>query len=226
MNKFKIVIAVPVYNENIRAVKTINQILQQTKNKIIIIDDGSRDQTFKLLAANFKNNKQIRLHQNVINLGKGESMTIALELSWKEGADAVIFLDGDGQHDPKFIPQFEKLIKQSAMVFGYRELKKDVPLIRKWGNYLAKKLVQLLFNIKRRDLLCGYFAITKKIYPAIEWHSKHYGVETEIATKVGKLKLDFKEIKVNTTYIDKYKGVNLLDALKILFKIPEWYFFS
>lgn len=225
MNK-KIIIAIPVFNENKRAIETISQTLQHTKNQIIVVDDGSSDNTFALLEKKFKNNKQIILHQNVINLGKGEAMKIAVKLAWHFKAKAIIFLDGDCQHDPAFIPQFEQKILKHNLVFGYRELKQDVPLVRKLGNITARKLVERLFKIKRKDLLCGYFAFTKKVYPLIKWHSKHYGVETEIATKVGKLGLNFSEIKINTTYIDKYKGVNLFDAFKILLRIPGWYFFK
>ncbi|MCK9273417.1 hypothetical protein M0P65_07820, partial [Candidatus Gracilibacteria bacterium] len=51
-----------------------------------------------------------------------------------------------------------------------------------------------------------------------------YGIETEMAIKVGKNNIPFKEIRIDTIYIDKYKGVTVLDALKILTQIPFWYF--
>jgi hypothetical protein len=47
-------------------------------------------------------------------------------------------------------------------------------------------------------------------------------VETEVATKVGREKLEFTEILVDTIYVDKYKGVSLIDAIKILMQIPIW----
>lgn len=219
------VIIIPVFNENLRAIKTIELVLKHCLSPILVIDDGSIDNTFQLLTKHYAKNKRIVLWQNLSNLGKGESMTIAVQLAFHhwQSAKAVIFLDGDGQHHPKFIPQFTKALAKNDLVFGYRELKDNVPLVRKYGNYIAKKMVGLLFNIKRKDLLCGYFGFSKQIYPQIKWQSKRYGVETEIASKVGKLGLKFTEIKVNTTYIDKYKGVNLWDAFKILLKIPGWY---
>ena len=69
------------------------------------------------------------------------------------------------------------------------------------------KLVKALFNIQRSDILCELFCSQReKIYKLIEWDEPRYGVETQIAVKVGKNKLPFKEVNVDTIYIDKYKG--------------------
>ena len=46
----------------------------------------------------------------------------------------------------------------------------------------------------------------------------------QLATKIGKNKIPFSEVKVDTIYIDKYKGVNIVDAIKVLIQIPFWYF--
>ena len=83
---------------------------------------------------------------------------------------------------------------------------------------------QSVFNIKRKDLLCGFLGFSKSIYKNIEWGSCRYGIETEMATKVGKNKIPFSEVKVDTIYIDKYKGVSIIDAVKVLMQIPFWYF--
>ena len=99
-----------------------------------------------------------------------------------------------------------------------------MPLIRKWGNILAANMVKILFNINKKDLLSGYLGFRKEVYPMIEWSSNRYGIETEMATKIGKNHLAFSEIKIDTIYIDKYKGVTILDALKVLVQIPFWYF--
>lgn len=100
----------------------------------------------------------------------------------------------------------------------------EMPTIRKLGNILMVKLVKALFNIQRSDILCGYFALKKKIYKLIEWDEPRYGVETQIAVKVGKNKLSFKEVNVDTIYIDKYKGLSIFEAFSFFMKLPYWYF--
>jgi len=219
----KIFIAVPVFNEEKRAIKTIERILKNSKNEIIVVDDGSRDKTLELLKKRFGRNKRINILEHKKNRGKGRAMKTACKFAFQNKGDAIIFIDGDGQHSPKYLSKFEKKLESYNLVFGYRELGKNTPYIRKWGNILAKKIVKVIFGINRQDLLCGYFGFSKNIYPKIKWSSKEYGVETEIATIVGKRKFDFAQLKVNTTYIDKYKGVNIFDAFKILLKIPFWY---
>jgi hypothetical protein len=99
-----------------------------------------------------------------------------------------------------------------------------MPFIRRWGNRVAKYIIKKLFGIDRFDFLCGYFAVKKEVFEKIRWTSNRYGVETEIATLVAKNKLKYIEIPVKTIYRNKYKGVTLFDAAKILLKIPGWYF--
>jgi hypothetical protein len=151
-------------------------------------------------------------------------MKTGVRVAWKLGADAVVFIDADGQHNPKYLPKFIKSLKKYPIVFGYRELNKESPWIRRNGNKFAGWLIKVLFNIQRKDLLCGFLGFRKEVYKKIKWNSDRYGIETEMATKVGRNKIPFSEIKIDTIYIDKYKGVTIFDAFKILGKIPFWYF--
>ena len=64
-------------------------------------------------------------------------------------------------------------------------------------------------------LLC----FQEKVYKLIEWDEPLYGVETQIAVKVGKNKLPFKEVNIDTIYIDKYKGLSIFEAFSFM-KLP------
>lgn len=220
----KIAIVMPVYNERHLAVETIKRIQDYFEDTIIVVDDGSSDDSYKLLCETFKKNEKIKILEHVINLGKGAAMKTGIEKAWTLGFDGVIFIDADGQHNPKHIPMFMEELKSNNIVFGYRELNKNMPWVRKTGNIIAVQIIRLLFGIKKKDLLSGYLAIKKSVYPLIKWESPRYGIETEMATKIGKNKLAFSEVKIDTIYVDKYKGVSLLDAIKILGNIPYWYF--
>lgn len=212
----KIVIIVPEYNEGKRLNQTIKDIKKYTKSPIVVVDDGSREDV--------KNISGVTILKHSLNLGKGAAMKTGVKMAWKMGAEAVIFVDADGQHNPKFLPEFEKELQKYDLVFGYRKLSHEMPFVRKWGNWLAKKIVKALFNVNRKEFLCGFLGFKREVYPKIKWTSSRYGVETEIATKVGRNKLSYKEIKIDTIYVDKYKGVTLIDAVKVLLKIPLWYF--
>lgn len=219
----KIMIVVPVYNENFRAVDTINRILKKTKNDVVVVDDGSGDDTWKVLKKRFGKHSRITLLSHVINLGKGAAMKTGVKMAWRMGAEAVIFVDADGQHNPSHLIKFEKELENIEIVFGYRSMASEMPMIRKWGNIFSISLIKTFFGIKRADLLCGYFGFRKSVYKKLRWNSSRYGVETEIACRVGKNQIPFSEVKIDTIYIDKYKGVTIFDAFNILLKLPSWY---
>jgi glycosyltransferase involved in cell wall biosynthesis len=221
----KLCIIVPVYNEEYRAVETVKKILKiEDDFKLIVVDDGSFDNSLKILNKSFRKNNRVIVASHMVNLGKGAAMKTGARIAWKMGAEAVIFVDADGQHNPKYLPKFIEELNKYPIVFGYRELNKKSPWIRRNGNKFAGWLVKILFNIKRKDLLCGFLGFRKDVYKKIKWKSNRYGIETEMATKVGRNKIPFSEIKIDTIYIDKYKGVTIFDAFKILGKIPFWYF--
>ena len=221
----KIFVIVPVYNEQNRATETINKILKVDENvTVVAVDDGSTDNSLAILKKSFEKNKRVIIANHLVNLGKGAAMKTGARIAWKLGGEVVVFVDADGQHNPKYLPKFINELNKFPIVFGYRELNKKSPWIRRNGNKFAGWLISVLFNINRKDLLCGFLGFKKEVYKQIKWKSCRYGIETEMATKVGRNKIPFSEIKIDTIYIDKYKGVTIFDAFKILGKIPFWYF--
>jgi glycosyltransferase involved in cell wall biosynthesis len=221
----KIFIIMPVYNEEGRGVEVVRRILKVDKNiRLIIVDDGSIDNSFKEIQRQFGNNKRIKLLHHLINLGKGAAMKTGVLAAWKLGAEAVIFVDADGQHNPKYLKGFIEKLNNFPIVFGYRLLGQNVPWVRRAGNKFADWVVKVFFDIKRRDSICGFWGFRREVYQEIKWQSFRYEVEIEVSTRVAKRKIPFSEIKIDTIYIDKYKGVTIFDAFKILLKIPYWYF--
>jgi len=221
----KIFVIIPVYNEKGRVVEVIKKILKIDKKiGIIVVDDGSTDRSLKILNKYFGKNTRVIIVSHLANLGKGAAMKTGMKIAWKLGGEAIIFMDADGQHNPKYLPKFISGLSENPIVFGYRQLNKNSPWIRRNGNKFAGWLVGLMFNIKKKDLLCGFLGFRKEIYKKIYWRSCRYGIETEMAIKVGKNRIAFSEVKIDTIYIDKYKGVTIIDALRILFDIPFWYF--
>jgi glycosyltransferase involved in cell wall biosynthesis len=217
MEKLNFYVVIPAYNEDLRIGEVIQQVKSFTKN-IIVIDDGSSDKTAEVVK-----NLGVTVFRHRINLGKGAAMKTGVEAAFLLGAEVVVLMDADGQHNPKYIPQFlEKINEGYDIVFGSRNFSFGVPLVRFLGNKFGSVLINLLFGIYRSDLLCGFMAFTKKTYLKIKWDSPRYGVETEIVVRTGKNKLKYTEVPIETIYIDKYKGVTILDAIGILFNIPHW----
>ncbi len=222
----KIDIVIPVHNEGLFIEGFLKELFNEGKplqsiRNIIFIDDGSIDDTVNIIKSH--KNKKIKLISNAKNHGKGYAMRVGLEKAKKTGADAVIFMDGDRQHHPKHLSKFIKYLNQHKVVLGYRKLTKEAPYFRKLGNKVAKFLFRIFFNIKRHDILCGFMAIRKDAYDDIVWESDDYGVEIEISAIIAKKRIPFKEILIDTLYLDIKKGVTLTKAFFISLKIPYWY---
>lgn len=217
----KIYIVIPLYNEE-KHIDNLLKDLSKYKLPIVVVDDGSNDSTpLKLQKVD---STKIKVLTHNINLGKGASMKTGAEYAFSHNADAVIFMDGDGQHSEKDLSKFIRELKRNKfdMLFGTRISSYGVPLVRFLGNKFASITVALLFNVYVSDSLCGYRALTKKAYKKILWESDGYGVEIEMIARMSKNKLKFAEIPVETIYHDGVKGVTLLDAISILGSVVKW----
>lgn len=213
----KIYVIIPVYNEETHIKKVLSEFLD-TKLPIVVVDDGSKDKTFEIL----KKIKSITLLRHKVNLGKGAALKTGCEYAFQNGADAVITVDGDGQHLSSDLQQFIEAIEHKDIVFGSRNLGYGVPFVRFMGNKFASVLINILFGIFVSDLLCGFRAFTKKAYEKIKWDSAGYGVETEMVVRTAKARLKHIEVPVTTVYHDAVKGVTILDAINILFDVIMW----
>lgn len=217
----KISVVIPLFNEK----KHINSVLKEVakyKLPIVVVDDGSTDgsgggiSSLKL--------KGIKILTHKINLGKGAAMKTGAEYAFDNGADAVVFMDSDGQHEASDLPRFIETLESRKVdvVFGSRNYNYGVPLVRFLGNKFASLVMVFLFRIYVSDVICGYRAVTKEGYKSIKWDSDGYGVETEMVARVGKFKTSFREIPVKTIYHNKVKGVTLLDAFGVLLNVIKW----
>jgi glycosyltransferase involved in cell wall biosynthesis len=214
--KKKIFAVIPAYNEE----KHINKVIKETKkyvDNIIVVDDGSKDKTKE----SAKKSKAIVL-RHLVNLGKGAALKTGCDYAVKKNADIIIAIDADAQHNPKEIPKFLENIKNCDVVLAYRKTNKDMPLILKFGNWFINKTIKFLYDIKIKDSQCGYRAFTTKAYKKLRWKASDYSMESEMIAKIGKYKLSYQEIPIETIYSDKYKGTTILDGIKIVFDLLLW----
>lgn len=212
----KIFAIIPAYNEE----KRISKVIKETKkyvDNIIIVDDGSKDKTKEMA----KKAKAIVL-RHLVNLGKGAALKTGCDYAVKNKADIMVVIDADAQHDPKEIPKFLKNIKKYEIVLAYRKLNKNMPFVLKFGNWIINKTITFLYSIRIKDSQCGYRAFTTKAYKRLKWKATDYSMESEMIAKIGKYKLSYTEIPIETIYSDKYKGTTILDGIKIIFNLLLW----
>lgn len=152
-----VTVIIPVYNEekNITVLyDQLNSVLSSLDEsyEIIIIDDGSTDETVNKIRQT--EDKNIKLIQFQRNFGKA----VALSYGFSEAkGDIIITMDGDLQDDPKEIPRFIEELKKYDMVSGWKFERHD-PLSKKIPSKFFNWLTTLLTSIKIHDFNCGYKA--------------------------------------------------------------------
>ena len=221
----KIFLVIPVFNEEKNLPNVLAE-LGKLRFSTVFVDDGSTDTTsLKLRSASKTLNNRLMVLTHKVNLGKGAAMKTGALAAFSLGADAVIFIDSDGQHKVSDLPQFIKALKFNKVdiVFGVRDLLK-IPFVRRVGNSVASLLVSLLFNIRVLDLLCGYRGLTKKAFRKINWKSSGYSVETEMVAMTGKYRLKHCEVAISTVYYDKFNGLSPTEGIGIIFDVLAWKF--
>ncbi len=206
-------IIIPARNEEKHIAAVINNTKQYGQN-IIVVDDGSTDQT-SILA---KQAGAITLTHK-INLGKGSAMKTGCEYAIQQGATHLIVMDADGQHDPKEIPSLLQALTNHDIVFGTRNMPNSMPFVMRFGNKFINKTLHFFHNINIEDSQCGYRAFTTQTYPKIRWDAQDYFVETEMTIRAGKQKLKYVQHPIQTIYNDKYKGTTIFDGIQIVAKM-------
>lgn len=209
---------IAAYNEE-KHIRAVARDTRQFVDEVVVVNDGSKDGTSKeALAAG------AIVLDHVVNLGKGAAMKTGAEFALHEGAEYIIFLDADGQHEPKDVPRFIEALKKSEIVFGARKREGNMPFILRFGNWFMSEVIYHLYGLRLHDSQCGFRAIRANSYQFLVWRSMDYSVESEIIAWAGKAKLRYEELWIKTIYYDKYKGTTPLHGFPIVWNLLMWRF--
>lgn len=200
--KKTVIICIPAYNEETSIAKLIVD-LKKYSDKIIVVDDGSSDYTSKIASA--LGAKVIR-HEK--NLGKGAALKTCFIHAMMYSPDVVVTMDGDGQHDPVFIPDLIKPIinKKADVVIGSRSDKKtEMPTYRKTGFKIINYLSNKASKSKITDTQSGFRAYSINSIKAIgHLRFEDYSVEQEQLGLLVDKGFEIREIPVEI----KYDGIS------------------
>lgn len=189
---------IPAYNEGKNIYNVVKSIKLSSCNcDIIVINDCSSDNTY--IQAKMAGAKVLNLSSN---LGIGGAVQTGYLYAYEHNYDAVVQIDGDGQHNPEDLHKLIEIIKneQADMVIGSRFVDKpdyNPGTFRKMGIHYFSKLVSYLCRKDYYDTTSGYRMVNRK---GIELFADYYPQdypEVETIVYAARNGLRIKEIKVN-----------------------------
>ncbi|MFX0061629.1 MAG: glycosyltransferase family 2 protein [Candidatus Hermodarchaeota archaeon] len=178
-----VTIVIPAYNE----AKNIGLVIDGVKkysNRIIVVDDGSRDQTAEVAKAHGAD-----VIQHARNSGKGKALRRGLKAALEfEKTRYIITLDSDNQHCPDDIPSLlAVLLREKADIVVGRRIIFDsksqfMPPHRLWSNFVTSSFLRFFIGFKIRDVQSGYRCYRRKIVAKTvdSLKKSHFDMETEI----------------------------------------------
>jgi glycosyltransferase involved in cell wall biosynthesis len=226
----KTAILIPAYNEERYIENVITDCLLYDLD-IIIIDDGSDDNTLKIVKSIPKpENANIIIISHPVNKGKGQSLKTGFQYVLENDYSGVITLDADGQHDTGEINKFLKTIEAEKpdLIIGNRlgDTRK-MPFIRLATNVFTSWIISNIADSKVKDVQCGFRYISSKALKNIKLETKNFDTEPEIILKAGWLGYRIKNLPIKTIYHkDFISYVNpVKDTIKffmLVFKSLRW----
>ena len=201
----KICVLIPSFNEE----KTIGWLVKAVREKgfdVVVIDDGSSDQTTKIAR---ENGAEVIVNEH--NMGKGASLRRAFGLLSEKNYDAVITMDGDGQHLPNDILPFVRCDEQGkpAIIVGNRMLKaKGMPLVRWLTNKFMSFVISGLCKKDIPDSQCGFRLIDTKVLKDLNLSTENFEIESEMLFEAAKNGYKIESIPVTTVYEGQYSAIH------------------
>jgi len=201
----KICAILPAYNEEL----AIGSVIVRSKefvDNIIVVDDGSTDGTAEIATL-----AGATVLRHVKNLGKGAALRTGFAAA--DGADIIVMLDADGQHEPTYIPALVKPILdgEADIVNGSRYLDGNnlgTPLYRRFGQIILDKAVHINSGIKVTDSQSGFRAFASWTKSAFRFDTDGMAIESEMLDDAARAGLRIKEVKIGVRYDVRKRGAN------------------
>lgn len=207
-------IIIPIYNEEKFLPQLINELKPlSNENEIIIIDDGSTDNS-PIILNPFK---EFIIIRNEKRLGKGSSVIKAISLA-KEKYIALFDGDLEINTDELSLAISQHKINTDLIIKGNRFhlYNENVKSFYDIGNLIFNQFFNFLNGTNYRDIFCCLTIIDKKLIKSFNLKSKNFAIETEIMSNIAKKNLPLKEHNIRYHRRHSGKKLNFMHSLEIL----------
>jgi glycosyltransferase involved in cell wall biosynthesis len=227
----KISIIIPAYNEEKTIALVLDKVLsvmlpEGMVREVIVINDGSHDQTAKVLNRYNDHNDVKILHQ--ANQGKAAALVRGVAES---AGDILLIQDADLEYDPVQYPALlDPILKGEVdVVYGSRFLGdiKDMRWINKWANRVSNWTLRALYGVNLTDINTCYKVFKREVIQGIHIRSRNFAFETEVTVKLILRGIRIKEVPIEYVARSHREGkkIRWMTALEMYWPIIKYRFY-
>ncbi|MGA1979361.1 MAG: glycosyltransferase family 2 protein [Sedimentisphaerales bacterium] len=216
----KVIVVMPAYNAAQTLRQTYDEIVAQgIVDQIIIVDDGSSDQTTAIA----KTLPKTIVHTHPQNQGYGANQKTCYKLALEDGADIIIMVHPDYQYTPKLIPAMASMIGNGlyhcilgSRILGGYALKGGMP----WWKYASNRFLTLVENImtgaKLSEYHSGYRAFSRELLEKLplERNSDDFVFDNQMLAQILWLDYQIAEVSCPTKYFVEASSINFRRSIK------------
>ena len=189
--------------------------------RVVVVDDGSTDATGDAAAA-----AGAEVERLPSNRGKGVALLRGIEVALAGEAEAVLLLDGDGQHDPADVPRFLAAwdAGEGDLLIGSRMGDPEaIPRARYWTNRIGSRVLSWMTGWEIEDSQSGYRLLAARLLRRLPLASRGYAVESEMLIKAAHRGARLGQVPIRTIYEGNTSHYRpLLDTVRISLWCVYW----
>ena len=194
-----VTVILPAFNEEV-SIGSIVLLTRHYADHVIVVDDGSSDRTAAIAR---KAGAHVIVHE--VNKGKGGALKTGFTAAAGLGADVIVTMDSDGQHNPSEIPLLVAPIIDgyAEMVNGSRYLNhtdKNTPIYRRFGQSILDTATNMNSGLKITDSQSGFRAFAASTKDVFRFNAKGMAIESEMLADAGRSGLRIKEVEIGVRY--------------------------
>jgi len=219
----KVAVMIPTYNERENIGGLIQDILSLPVGNelaVLVVDDDSPDGTAGAVSEIRGGDPRVRLLLRKDKRGRGSAGIAGFGKALELGAEYIVEMDGDGSHQPAFIPSLLEAARKHDLVLGSRFIEgakdADRPPHRRLVTFLVRHFVRRLFSVPVRDVSSGFRCFRRKVLEEVGLDSlisTGPSVVLEILYKAHRLGFSIGEVPI--VFIDRKKGRTKLTGMTL-----------
>ncbi|MDO8586822.1 MAG: glycosyltransferase family 2 protein [Armatimonadota bacterium] len=206
----KLSVIIPYFNEARHITRVLDAVREEsTPKEIIVVDDGSTDDTARIVE-DYNKRHPVVIHSSEVNAGKGAAIRAGLQYVT---GDIVIIQDADMEYDPSQYPALiEPIVDGEAdVVYGSRFLGniEGMKLRNRLANYILAWTANLLYRANITDEATCYKAFKADLVKSLPLRCNRFEFCPEVTARIRKRGIKIKEVPIN------YRGRNVAEGKKI-----------